>query len=117
MSAPTDLDRCAGVFEEISPEAWRRGTELAIEMFNEADLDEAMSVNADEREGRAQNNLVFRYLLRLRQVAGEDQHVEMAFCSILTEFIATACGGSCYDVDGIEHLARRVGPVPQAVQP
>jgi hypothetical protein len=60
--------------------------------------------------------LVYRYLLRLRQLAGDDPHVEMAFCSILTEFIATACGGSCYDVDDIEHLARRVGPVPQAVR-
>src|SRR5712664_3986924 len=50
----------------------------------------------------AQDNLLYRYLLRLRQEAGGDPQVEMAFCSVLTDYIATACDGSVWDIDGIE---------------
>jgi hypothetical protein len=115
-SKSPDLDRRGGKFEDIAPEAWQRGSALAIEMLDEADLDE-MALTDDCRDGRPQDNLLYRYLLRLRHEANDAPQVERAFCSVLTDYIATACDGSVWDIAGIERCAREDGPAAQAVPP
>jgi hypothetical protein len=115
MSAKTlDLDRVAGVFEEIPSAAWQRGSALAVEMLGETDMDE-MTLTDQWRDGRPQNNLLYRYLLRLREIG--DAQIDMAFCSVVTEFLASAADGSFWDVEDIEREVRKVGPVAQRCAP
>jgi hypothetical protein len=116
MSAPNSLDRSDGLFEEISAEAWARGAGLALEMFEEGDIDE-MGLEDGGRDGRPQDNLVYRYLQRLRREAAADQQVEVAFCAVLTEAIANQSDGMCHSIDSLEALVRDMGAPRQALQP
>ena len=115
MSA-SNLDRSAGLFEDIAPEAWERGSALAIECLDDmSDLDRACMCD-EGRDGAPQDNVLYRYLLRLRREADDDPQVEQAFCSVLTDYIASAVCGSTWDVESIEGQARESGPVAQAVR-
>lgn len=66
--------------------AWRRGVDLALCLFDEADNLDEMALDDDCRSGRRQNNVVLSYLRRLRQI--NDAGVEAAFAAVLTDFVA-----------------------------
>jgi hypothetical protein len=104
-------------FEEISAEAWARGSALAIELLEEMDLDRVCMCD-EVRDGAPQDNIIYRYLQRLRREAAADSQAEQeqAFCSVLSDYIASAPEGT-WDVDAIERHARKNGPPLQAVQP
>jgi hypothetical protein len=116
MSTPTNLDCSTGLFEEISPQAWARGSALAIELLEECDDLDRVCMCDEGRGGAAQDNVLYRYLLRLRREASDDPQVEMAFCSVLSDYIGAAPEGA-WDVDAIEKYVRESGPVRQAVRP
>jgi hypothetical protein len=100
-------------FEEIPAEAWTRGSALAIELLDEMDLDKVCMCD-ESRDGGPQDNILYRYLQRLRREASDDPQVEQAFCSVLSDYIASAPEGT-WDVDAIERAARKYGPALQAV--
>jgi hypothetical protein len=114
----TNLDRSVGVFETISAQAWARGSALAIKCLDDSsDLDKVCMCD-EGRDGGPQDNVLYRYLLRLRLEAGDDPDVERAFCSVLTDMLASAVGGcGTWDIGDIEVQARASGPVAQAVRP
>lgn len=117
MSTPIDLDRSAGLFEEITPAAWARGSALAIDLLKEAtDLDKVCMCD-EGRDGAPQDNVLYRHLLRLRREAADDPQVEQAFCSVLTDMIASAVDNGTWEAEDLEAQARESGPVPQAVRP
>lgn len=93
---------------------WRQGADLALELLEEADLG-AMALNRRDRDdGRPhQDNLLLRYLLRLRRV--DDARVEAAFCAVLTDFIASCRDGGVPDVSLLRRLSRK--PVATSVAP
>jgi len=78
---------------------------LAVDMLDEADLGED-ALETDARDGRPQDNPLYRYLLCVRELGEE---VEKAFCSSLTEYISTAADGCIWDVEGIDDSDRLQG--------
>jgi hypothetical protein len=91
-----------------NPESkWSRGVALALEMLAESTLEE-MALDPGWRAGRRQDNAVYRYLLRAREAGPK---VEVAFCSLLCEYIASSELHGCPDLELLEKLARK--PVPQ----
>ena len=118
----TEIDRAVGgplvvlPFEEISAEAWARGSALAIELLDEIDLDNVCMCD-ESRDGGPQDNILYRYLQRLRRgEAADDPQAELAFCSVLSDYIGSAEDGGTWDVDAIERASRKYGPVLQAVR-
>jgi hypothetical protein len=107
-----DSDRPGAKFEEIAPEAWRLGVDLALELIGVSDAD-CMSLDSDARDGGPQDNAVWRFLCKAREA--DDAQVERAFCAVLSDYIASARDGTVPDVEFLEKLVRR--PVAQAVQP
>jgi hypothetical protein len=108
------VDRPGAKFEDIPADAWARGSALAVEMLAETDMDE-MTLTDKFRDGRPQNNLLYRYLLRLREIG--DAQIEAAFCSVITEYVASARDGSLVDIEWLADEVRKTGPVAQAVRP
>ena len=106
----SSLDGPGCKFEEISPQAWRQGADLAIELLEEINIDQ-VTLEDSVRDGRPQDNAVYRFMCKARQ-GGEPQL--MAFCAVLSEYVGSAADGSCLDVSFVAKLARR--PVAQAVR-
>lgn len=105
----SNLDRSAGLFEDIAPEAWRQGADLALDLYYREPDDEAC-LEAEYREGRPQNNIVWRSLCKARESG--DPQIEKAFCAVLSHFVILAAELTQTD---LEELTAR--PVAQAVLP
>lgn len=90
--------------------AWRQGVDLACELLDEASWDADEKILRDEfRDGRAQDNVLYRYLLRLRKAG--DPRVDAAFAAVLTDFIASVLDGTIPDSSSLKREARK--PVAQ----
>jgi hypothetical protein len=70
-------------------QSWRNGVRLALDLLDEASdlgLDE-LAIEDDCRDGRAQNNVMLRYLDKLRAL--EDRNADAAFCAVLSDYLGT----------------------------
>lgn len=87
--------------------AWRRGADLAIEMLDELEersQDDVFVLDPTNRGSRPQDNIVLRYLNRARDT--NDSRCIVAFCAVLTDFVASGCDGVIPDAALLESLSR-----------
>lgn len=91
--------------------AWRAGIELAVEMFNEAtwDGDERL-LTSEFRDGRPQDNFVYDFLCRLRNL--NHPQADIAFAAALSDALVVSFE-SCQSVNIGEILDYARNPVPQ----
>lgn len=81
----------------------RDGRELAVSLLRELrDTDADLTALEDDYRpaGRAQDNIVLRYLTTLRET--ENRALEAGFAAVLSDFIASTLNGAIPDPDHYE---------------
>lgn len=101
---------CANLTPQARRKSWNLGTRMALELLGEADRSaDDWALRSEGRNGGAQDNQVHAYMSKVRDL--NDGTAMVAFCAVLSDFIAHAVDGAAPDVATLRLASR--APVSQ----